>query len=163
MLELTTKHRAVLNLTQEDCRVLLHNIMNHDRSKFSPEQFEPYIELNEYYHQRKNLKNHNYEYPPGVSDTVTVAIQDHYNNENHHPEACPPGGLLKWDEFNAYETACDLQAMADEFGEGSCRNYFENIWIPRQSKNFYDDYNWAQVQAWINSAILCFEGDMDCD
>ena len=49
-------------MDRETCRQLMFNVMKHDQSKFGDIQFEPYVELTEYYHQRKALKNKNCEY-----------------------------------------------------------------------------------------------------
>jgi hypothetical protein len=156
MVYLTTNCRAKLELNREDCRQLLFNVMKHDQSKFSVEQFEPYIELTEYYFQRKNLKNLAYEYPEGVKKKVDEAVIHHYKNENHHPEIFE-GTIGKWSKLEAIETVCDLQAMAQEFNEGTCRSYFENVWKMKESKYFYDDFNWVEVTAWMDAAIKCFE------
>jgi hypothetical protein len=158
MVRLTTKHREALCLSKDDCRKLMHNVMKHDHSKFSNEQFEPYIELTEYYHQKKKLNNPDYEYPLGVKQLVDAAVDHHYKNENHHPEIFA-GTIGKWDKFEAIETVCDLQAMAQEFNEGTCRNYFENVWKKKESQYFYDDFNWVEVITIMNMAIECFEYD----
>lgn len=159
MLELVTTHRIVLGLTDGDCRKLMHNVFNHDRSKFSPEQFEPYVELTEYFYQRKTLGNKEYDYPIGCREKVNEAIDHHYKNENHHPEIFEVGSLGKWDKFEAYETVCDLHAMAQEFNEGSCRNYWLEVWRKKHFVRFYDDYNWSQIEAWMGAAIRCFDGE----
>ncbi len=157
MLTVVTEFKSELNLSDENCRQLMFNVMNHDRSKYSKQQFMPYIELTEYYRQRKELKNLEYDYPSKeIKDSVDKAVLHHYNNENHHPEIAN-GGLLKWDIYNAIETVCDLQAMAQEFNEGVCRNYYENVWKPKQAKHFYDDFNWIQVTTIMNAVIELFE------
>lgn len=144
------------NLDEETCRKLMHKVMMHDQSKFSEEQFLPYIELTEYYHQRKALGNKDYEYPPLVAQEVEDAVDNHYRVENHHPERNK--GLAKLMTFEELvETVCDLQAMAQEFNEGSCRGYFENVWVKKQSENFYDDYDWEMTQGFMRQIIYLFE------
>lgn len=144
-----------LELSREDIQQFMHNVMKHDQSKFSQEQFEAYIELTKYYDERRN-GNPTYQYPEGVAEKVEAAIIHHYNNENHHPEIAN-GGTLKWGKLNVLETVCDLQAMAQEFGEGTCRKYYEEVWKKKQAKHFYDDYNWVEVTTWMNKGIECFE------
>lgn len=152
---LCTQFADDLSLSREEIRLFMHNVMIHDRSKFSNEQFEAYIQLTKYYNERRN-GNPNYQYPYGVEDKVNAAITHHYNNENHHPEIAN-GGTLKWGKLNVLEAACDLQAMAQEFSEGTCRKYYEEVWKKKQSKNFYDDYNWIEITIYMNKAIECFE------
>lgn len=157
MVLLTTKFRRSLDLSVEDCRQLMFNVMKHDQSKFSEAQFLAYIELTEYYHQRKVLGNWDYRYTSETQEKVNQAIADHYKSENHHPEIFM-GTIGKWSKFEAIETVCDLQAMAQEFDEGTCRNYYEQTWKKKQSQFFYDDLNWVQVTYWMHQAIECFEG-----
>lgn len=162
MLTLVTRHRGTLDLTVEDCRELMWNVMNHDRSKFSTGQFDGYIELTEYFRQRKVLGNGDYDYPVGVREHTNAAVANHYAVENHHPEMHPVGTLGKWTRHQAIECACDLQAMAEEYNEGSCRGFWKNVWLPRYRKQsgFFDDYNWQCIQAWMRQVIECFEKDM---
>lgn len=157
MVTVTTKFRDRLKLSDEDCRKLMFNVMKHDQSKFSPEQFEAYIELTEYYYQRKKLGNTEYKYPSLECELeVNAAVEHHYRNENHHPERFV-GDLGKYDIYEAIETVCDLQAMAQEFNEGVCRNYYEKVWKPKQAKNFYDDFNWIETTTVMDLVIRCFE------
>jgi len=156
MLTLVTKYAGELGLNDETRRQLMHNVIQHDISKFSHNQYVPYVELTEYYRQRKVLGNKTYEYPEGFRERVNVAIQHHYAVENHHPE----GTGRRWDIFNALECACDLQAMAQEFSEGTCRKYFEDVWLPNQRANFPYTEHFFQVKEWIDSAIRCFEKEL---
>lgn len=159
MMTLVTRYRQSLELTDDDCRQAMENVFKHDRSKFSVEQFRPYVELTEYYHQRRVLGNSDYDYPPGLKEQVDAAVQNHYEVENHHPERFAKS-IGKYDKLEAIETVCDLQAMAQEFNEGSCRGYFEKIWVKKQSQYFYDDFNWSQVVIWMDMAIQCFEKEL---
>lgn len=165
MLLLVTQYADILYLTGEDCRICMHNVMNHDRSKFSKIQFIPYVELTEFYRQRKVLMNKNYEYPNGVKAQVDEAVLDHYEQENHHPDKfLRDDGSIWAGSFNKYEileTACDLQAMAQEFDEGSCRKFFEKVWKKKHMKHFSDDCNWKEVMVWMKEAISCFEKELN--
>lgn len=159
MVTIITKYRGRLGLTEEQCRECMHNVMKHDRSKFSTEQFHSYIELTEYYHQRKKLFNKDYQYPSGVEQKVDKAVENHYDAENHHPERFKDC-CGKFDICETIETVCDLQAMAQEFREGSCRGYWEKIWIKKHYKFFHDDWNWECVRVWMDETIQCFEEDI---
>ncbi len=159
MVKVVTDFRDELELSDEDCQILMHNVMKHDRSKFSPKQFEPYIELTEYYHQRKKLGNKDYEYPSEhVKYCVDQAVQDHYHQENHHPERVK-GTQIEYTQDEAIETVCDLMAMAQEFGEGTCRKYYEEIWSPKHKDSFRDDTNAMDVLNVMDIIINCFEQD----
>ena len=157
MFHLITEHSNSLGLTREECRKLAHQVMIHDRSKFSFIQFEPYVELTEYYHQRKKLGNLDYDYPDGIREKVDLAVEDHYQKENHHPERL--NVLDYMTKYELIEVVCDLQAMAEEFNEGSCRGYWENVWKKKQSQYFIDDYRWAQCLAQMDQVIRCFESE----
>jgi len=148
---LATKYAAELELDSDEIREFMHNVAEHDSSKFSETQFLPYIELTEYYRQRKNLGNKDYQYPEGVEVLVNVAVNDHYERENHHPE-----GIRCWGKLESLECACDLQAMAQEFGEGSARKYFENVWMKKHETCFIPSA-WIKTTGVMLKAIECFE------
>ena len=125
VLFLVTKCANKLGLSEDDCRQMMFNVFQHDQSKFSEIQFRPYVELTEYYHQRRVLGNKDYEYPEGVEEMVDCAVLDHYYQENHHPERIPYDSDYTLSILESAETVCDLQAMAQEFNEGSCRGFFD--------------------------------------
>lgn len=148
---LVTRYAKELELTPDEIREFMYNVAKHDASKFNETQFLPYIELTEYYRQRKNLGNKDYQYPEGVEEQVSLAVNDHYERENHHPEK-----FTNWGKLNALECACDLQAMAQEFGEGSARKYFEDVWVKKQVVRFTASA-WPRVTGDILKVIECFE------
>jgi len=153
MFTLITKFSSELELDLEDCRRLAHNVLNHDISKFNTIQFEPYIELTEYYHQRKTLGNKGYEYPTKeLKATVKNAIENHYYKENHHAERYD-GDTLPMSELELIEVCCDLQAMAQEFKEGSCRGFYENVWRPKYHVP-------PEVDEFMDKVISCFEKEL---
>lgn len=159
MLYLITKHQEALELPDEQCRECMWNVMKHDQSKFSVEQFEPYVHLTEYYHQRKTLGNKEYKYPTEeIKKQVDAAVINHYAVENHHPERLKgKAEKMLWVEL--LEVVCDLQAMAQEFGEGSCRKYWEDVWLKKQMENFWDDWDWETSRVFMDKAIKCFEAN----
>lgn len=151
MFYLITEHQKSLTLSDEDCRKLAEQVLKHDSSKFNRVQFEPYIELTEYYHQRKALGNKEYEYPSEeIKAQVDMAIHNHYACENHHAERY--GDVSMLDDKELIEVCCDLQAMAQEFKEGSCRGYFEKIWGPK-----YELEQYPFKYKFMDKVISCFE------
>lgn len=149
VLYLITNHSIFLNLSIEDCRTLSNSVLKHDASKFSSEQFFAYVEFS---WAMKNKEKLNSE----LQLSFDKAWENHFKVENHHPEK-HNGTVMKMTKLEVIEVACDLQAMADEFGEGSCRKYFENVWVKKQSDNFYCDFEWEQAKELIYQVIRCFE------
>lgn len=161
MVVVTTEFREKLKLTREECRFLMFQVMNHDRSKFDTIQFIPYIELTKFHHERKVLGNKDYKYPSeAIEYDAERAIEDHYCKENHHPERMNKRNHRCYDNFDAIETVCDLQAMAEEFNEGTCRKFFEEVWKPKQKKNFRTEINWEATIYTMDEVIKCFESKL---
>lgn len=156
----STTGLVIFSFSNEACRKLMFNVMKHDQSKFSETQFIPYVELTEFYHQRRVLGNTSYEYPSSeIKNSVEIAVNDHYCKENHHPERTRgqivPHPYLSFEEL--VEVVCDLQAMAQEFNEGSCRGYFENVWCKKQAMNFRSSSEWDDAKRFMNEVIKLFE------
>ena len=149
MKEIITKHHKELGLTVGDCRELAYNVMNHDRSKFSRKQFGAYIELNDYYRIKKTV-NPDYTYPTEeIKNAVALAVVDHYEQENHHVES-NAYNVNYMSKFDLIEVCCDLQAMAQEFKEGSCRKFWVDKWLPK--------YNCGDLaKSYMDKVICCFE------
>jgi hypothetical protein len=141
--------RSSLNMTDNEWLELAYNVAHHDRSKFSTEQFEPYVEFSWAMKNKEKLTQ-------VQQEKFSEAWKHHYETENHHPERLK-GHALKMSKVELVEVVCDLQAMADEFGEGSCMGYFITKWIPRQSENFYDDYDWEQTKIFMGDVICCLQ------
>lgn len=153
MLTLITKYYKELNLRAGDCRQLAYNVMNHDRSKFSRKQFGAYIELSEYYRIKKS-ENPKHRYPnKEIEDAVNIAVTDHYEQENHHAESNAYNASYM-SCFDLIEVCCDLQAMAQEFNEGSCRKFFNEKWLPKYSVSEKDIGLMERV-------ISCFEMELE--
>lgn len=152
---IVNNYAGMFDLSPEDCRKFIYQVMLHDRSKFGEVQFKPYVHLTDYYYRKKFNKDHKYP-SPEIEVEVAAAVLDHYDVENHHPEKFR-NGIGKWDKFQALECACDLQAMADEFNEGTFEKYFTQVWKPKQMQHFYDDYNWFEVLGYLDMALLCFK------
>jgi hypothetical protein len=165
MVTLITKYDEDLGLTEEDCTELIRAVMKHDLSKFSPEQMNAYIELTDYYYRKKELGVKDHQYPnQEVKDRVNLAVIRHYAEENHHPNRLSMTSIHTeykgWTKLHSIECACDLQAMAQEFNEGSFRKYFFEKWQKDNSVFFPDDYRWSQVCSEIEKCLFCFEEEI---
>lgn len=128
----------------ETKRLLMTNVLVHDRTKFSITQFEPYIELTESYHQKRVLGNMGYKYDNSHARLqVDNAIQNHYLSENHHPDRWPnqvelakSGNHFERSKATLMEVVCDLQAMEQEItgDRASCWHYFQTKWLPKHNE-----------------------------
>lgn len=157
MVNLIVNYKDELGVNREECRMLMHNVTAHDQSKFSEEQFEPYIELTEFYHQKKVLKNEDYDYPEGMKEKVDKAVDAHYYSENHHPERIKHDLQFNFGMLEAIETVCDLQAMAQEFNEGTCRKFFEEIWVPKHANHWLSPEQAGYAMEYMDRVIKCVE------
>lgn len=138
-----------------DTRALMHQVMHHDISKFNDVQFFAYAD---YFNGTQ---------PPddATRKEFEFAWENHKHNENHHFQGCR---YMRHNQI--IEMVCDWQAMSQEFGEGSCRNYYEKKWKPQYleyyknigfsqgySGNYCDDYEFALMCETIIECIKCFE------
>jgi hypothetical protein len=103
-----------LELTPNEQYQLFQNAMNHDATKWNGLQFNEYVK-----HFIKAIDNPRFQ----------LAWKDHYTKENHHYQ----DGQV-FNKLEMIEVVCDLQSMADEFGEGSCLVYFQNKWVKEWSQ-----------------------------
>lgn len=154
---LVTKYSYELDLTDDNIRFLMFLCCNHDRSKFSRGQWDGYVALTEYFHQRKVLGNKDYEYPDSyIKAKAEYAITNHYKSETHHPEGLVPP-VDGWTICEALECASDLCAMAEEFGEeGSGYKYYNHTW-KEKSEPYFTPANFMEVRDWMTKAFQCFE------
>jgi hypothetical protein len=126
-----------LELSNDEKWQLFQNAIKHDMSKWSVEQFQPYVD-------KFNRKLNN-------EDAFEAAWRNHYMAENHHYKSG------RWiDKLQVIEIVCDLQSMADEFNEGSCFHFWDTKWRPDFHKwlnsdqgretdvyrQMADDYKW---------------------
>jgi len=115
MLYLIAHHSVDMALTSEDEWRLFQNAIKHDLSKWTPEQFKPYADK---FTRKVDAPD------------FDAAWRAHYMAENHHYQNGRWLGKLE-----VIEVCCDLQAMADEFGEGSAFGFWDTKWRP-------DFHNW---------------------
>ena len=148
MIYLYIFHQDKFDISPDDWRLCLECVMRHDYSKFNEIQFLPYANYS------WSIK---FKIPIMAKEKkeFNLACQDHFRKENHHPNANQ--NLYTCTTNEAVEIACDLQAMAQEFGEDSGRTYFEKTWKKNNSQYFYDDYNWICSEAIIRKCFDCFD------
>ena len=148
-LYLILNHCEYLELDIEECRELAENILHHDNSKFSVQQFQPYIDFSWIKKTKGNLTDKQ-------QDAFDKAWKNHYTVENHHPEQFK-GICGKLSKVEIIEIACDLQAMAQEFGEGDFLKYLNNKWVKDNSQYFYDDFDWGMTKVLLRKIGNIFE------
>ena len=155
MLYLIGHHSAALELTPEEEWQLLQNAVKHDLSKWKPDQFHPYC--NKFVRKVED-------------DGFEAAWKDHYDSENHHYQ----GG--KWmGKLETIEVCCDLQSMADEFGEGSAFGFYDTKWRPdfhawlnseksegtEVRRQMADDYQWFSTTGLMESIFKMLNPEKD--
>ena len=124
------------------------NALIHDSTKFSDEQYSAYAEFS--WHKKNGTELINEQ-----QEAFDIACLDHYQIENHHPERFENRqGMMT--SMEIIEMACDLQAMADEFGEGDFEKYYETVW-KRSHIKYFNDYQWGQVVKYMDRCLRCFK------
>lgn len=140
----TNKHIALVH--KYGCRIvdlrirfisndlLLKRLDQHDLSKFSVAEFEPYVWMT---WRKKCLteKKNNFFVSVEMDKAILAATQHHILNNAHHPEY--HSNIKLMDTLDLCEMIADLCAMSEEF------------------KN--DPYMWAKeafVKRWISFSIL---------
>ena len=101
----------------------------HDASKFSKEEYIPYVWLTEYY--RKKQLNQPFDYPTeAIEKQVDIAVQHHYAANPHHPEFYSNVEYMSISDI--VEMVCDWAAMSQEL-KNSLRQ-FASKQIPKVYK-----------------------------
>ena len=98
---------------------LLTRAEQHDASKFSTEEYIPYVWLTEYHRCRR--ADEPFEYPEGIRAQVREAINHHVTTNRHHAEYhADPNDMT---DIDIIEMICDWTAMEHEYGDphGSAR------------------------------------------
>ncbi len=103
----------LLAMDSEHAAELAERASTHDASKFSLEERIPYVWLTEFHRCRRT--GDPFQYPDGVLQMVTEAINHHFRSNRHHPEfhAVPDD----MSDVDLIEMVCDWTAMAQEFSE----------------------------------------------
>ena len=95
-------------------------IQNHDLSKYSEEEFEPYRA--KYYPTEKEISGLTDEAKSLIAKNASIAWQHHYNTNPHHPNYWTDketGNPIDMDLISIVEMICDWEAMGMKFGEST--------------------------------------------
>lgn len=106
--------RRVGTLLMDVVGVLQTRAINHDASKFSPEEFESFAL------ETPNLKGLTYgsdEYRAALR-RIKPAIDAHYSKNSHHPEYWP-GGIHDMSAVDLIEMLADWKAAGERHANGS--------------------------------------------
>lgn len=106
-------------MDEESIRQLNVEIINHDTSKFSEEEFEPY---------RKNFFPVSDKEKENNKGDFDMAWEHHYKNNPHHWNYwVDENGVAKEiDEINIIHMICDWMAMGMQFNNTAAEYYFKN-------------------------------------
>lgn len=122
----------------------------HDASKFGPEERIPYIWLTEFHRCRRAEEP--FEYPAGMAERVRAAIHHHETHNRHHPEFhTDPNDMT---DVELIEMVCDWTAMAQEYQQGSAKNWAKQTLGHRLLLN-------NERQAFVYRMIELLEGELD--
>ena len=106
--------------------------LNHDASKFSIPEYEPYIYLTWQY--RCRALGIEYTVPEHIEPLIKTAIAHHYASNSHHPEHHVL--ITKMSTLDLMEMCSDLCGMSDEFS-GSPLIYFNRHIKPKYDFSHY--------------------------
>ena len=100
-------------------------IQDHDLSKYSEEEFEPYRA--KYYPTEKEISGLTDEAKSSIEKNADIAWQHHYNTNPHHPNYWidkETGNPIDMDLISIVEMICDWEAMSMKFG-GSTVDWYD--------------------------------------
>lgn len=155
-------YRKVLDLDSDQCRILVGRAMNHDVSKFSPIQFDAYVEFTWMMQLKRQGEDVSW-WTELMQARFDNAWKDHFRKEQHHPETGKIAGVMT--KLDHIEVSCDLKAMAQEFCELSGRKYFVEKWIPKHQDVYPVVGMFEKACKVIEQCFDCFEKEdrvMDC-
>ncbi len=95
---------------------------DHDELKFTKEEREHYIWVDEFY--RRNSKDKKWDYPKSLKTQVRKATKHHISNSAHHPESHKD--INDMTNLDILEMVCDWQAISDERKETGCRGWADS-------------------------------------
>lgn len=104
---------------------LIERGKQHDVSKYSPEEFLPYVwRLERIRRRRKGVP---FTYPDGVEPFVDAAVAHHFASNRHHVEFHDDPNDMT--EIDLIEMICDWTTMSQLFNEngGSCRGWADKV------------------------------------
>jgi len=91
---------------------LLARARIHDKSKYSSQEYEPYIWLT-WWHKEKGA-GRKFEYPAGMKEKVDKAAKSHVFSNPHHPEA--HSSPKDMSNIDIAEMVADWASMSQELG-----------------------------------------------
>lgn len=128
--------KSIITLTDDEWKTLERNILEHDASKYSDEEFEPYRA--HFYPVDEDEKN-------SSKEAFEEAWKHHYSVNPHHwnywmtNAEGNPGNVLEMDKIYLIEMICDWMAMALVKG-GTAKSYYEeNRWKISLHNNTRED------------------------
>ena len=101
-------------------RVLVERIAGHDRSKFSPEEFDAFVVASP---KLKHLTYGSSEYKASL-DSIKPALDHHYAYSRHHIEHFPEG-IRGMNLVDLLEMICDWRAATERHADGDIRSSIE--------------------------------------
>jgi len=119
MRETVAHVRRVGNLMLEAIQNLQRRAMNHDQSKFSPEEFDAFASETP---ALRGLTYGSSEYKAAL-ERLGPSLQHHYRANNHHPEHYPSSpevpGVYRMDLLSLIEMLADWKAATERHANGS--------------------------------------------
>lgn len=111
----------------------------HDKSKYLPKEYEPYIWLT-WWHKEKNA-GRKFEYPSGMEEKVRKATKHHITSNPHHPEY--HNSPKDMSNIDIAEMVADWAAMSQELGDSLKKWADNNVnkkwhFTKEQTKLIYD-------------------------
>jgi hypothetical protein len=101
---------------------LLARTRQHDRSKYSKDEYLPYVWMS----WKRKEGNEKFEYPtPDIEQQVKKAIDHHMKSNRHHPEF--HSNLNKMTVLDIAEMVCDWHAFHYEFGDDTRKWVVDNV------------------------------------
>lgn len=117
----TMKHILTVRSLLAACSSELYRRgIEHDKSKFSPEEVETFVE---YTPKLKTLNYGSEEYAQCLRD-MAPALEHHYQHNDHHPEHFP-NGMRDMDLFQLLELCVDWTASSLRTKDGSPTRGFD--------------------------------------
>lgn len=135
---------------EDRSRKKLHDRMiNHDNSKYSDEEFEPYMNY---------FKGESTDKSEKIKEEFEKACQHHYKNNDHHPEYWNPDKdnvENDMDPLALIEMSCDLIAVSSQHGGDVVKWWEENK--DKKPMTVRDKY----ILTWIFDYLKNMFGNLD--
>lgn len=156
VLVMDPEFRKAIDLSELDMYIFLQTVLVHDTSKFDISIAKPYVDFTWMMNEKKEGRTP--EWTDEQQYKFDKAWNNHWNNETHHPElskAYKESGHWRMENTDIMDCACDLQAMAQEFG-GTAREFYESKWSGKHRDAFTEE-EWVEVEKIMLACFDCFE------